>query len=73
MTFTVVVPFGKNEPDGGTYVIVPQDPVIPGPGRFTYAPQRLGAVTVTMLLGHWMVQKATVNEIVEPADVILLI
>ena len=29
---TVVVPFGKNEPDGGEQVTVPQVPVVVGAG-----------------------------------------
>jgi len=29
---TVVVPFGKNEPEGGVHVTVPQSPVTVGAG-----------------------------------------
>ena len=40
---TVVVPFGKNEPDAGEQVIVPQVPELVGAGYVTTAPHWLGS------------------------------
>ena len=35
---TVVVPTGKNDPEGGVHVTVPQFPVVVGAGKLTVAP-----------------------------------
>ena len=35
---TVVVPTGKNDPDAGVAVTVPQEPVVVGAGKVTAAP-----------------------------------
>ena len=62
--FTVVVPTGKNEPDAGVQVIVPQSPVGVGRGYVTTAPHWFGSFVWVTLAGQVMA--------VQPAGAITL-
>jgi hypothetical protein len=73
LTWTVVVPFGKKNPDGGLYVTVQHAPLIFAAGYVTFAPHTPVAVVVTTLLGQMMEQNDTSKEIVAPDAVTLLI
>jgi hypothetical protein len=57
---TVVVPFGKNDPDDGLQVTVPQ-PALEVGEKVTTAPHWPGSLFVVMLLGHVIAQGATVT------------
>lgn len=50
--FTVVVPIGKNEPEAGTQVTVPHDPVVVGVWKFTEAPHIPASFGATAFAGH---------------------
>jgi len=56
---TVVVPFGKNEPDAGEHVaggeLLEQFPLTVGAGYVTTAPHWLGSFDLVMFAGHVMV------------------
>jgi hypothetical protein len=59
---TVVVPFGKNEPDAGLSVTGPQRPVVVGAGKVTLAPQTPGEVFTVILDGQVIAQGAPQQE-----------
>jgi hypothetical protein len=56
---TVVVPFWKNEPDGGEQVTVPHVPVVVGAAYVTTAPHWLGSLDRVMGSGQVIVHGAT--------------
>jgi hypothetical protein len=60
---TVVVPMGKNDPDGGLQVIAPQLPVVAGSLKVTAAPHWPGSLLTLTLAGQVSVQAGfTVTE-----------
>jgi hypothetical protein len=68
---TVVVPFGKNAPDAGLQMTVPQPGLAVG-AKVAIAPHRFESLALLMLAGQVIVQgtNVTVNE--HPALLLLL-
>jgi hypothetical protein len=60
LQLTVVVPFGKNEPEGGEQVTVPQPGVAFG-AKVTIAPHWFASLLVVMFAGQVKVQVTTVT------------
>jgi len=58
---TVVVPFGKNEPDDGLQVTVPQPPPEVVGAKVTTAPHWPGSLFFVMLAGQVIAQGTTVT------------
>ena len=56
VTFTVVTPTGKKEPEAGVAVTVPQPAVLVGAGKFTIAPHWFVVLLTTTFDGHVNVQ-----------------
>lgn len=52
---TVVVPFGKNEPDAGVQVTVPHPPPLVEGANVTTAPHWFGSLFFVMLAGQVIV------------------
>ena len=60
VTITVVDPTLKNEPEGGTAVTVPHDPVVIGLAKVTTAPHCPALLLVTIFDGHVNIQAAAI-------------
>src|SRR5690242_7213526 len=69
---TVVMPFAKNEPEGGNEITAPQLPLVVGE-KLTTAPHWFGAVETTMLAGHTIVHGPETEAQAENSDVLPLV
>ena len=69
---TVVVPTGKNEPEAGLQLTVPQLPVVLG-AKLTFAPHWPAAFGTTILAGQVIVQASITVTVKLHEDVLLLV